>query len=463
MARGGQAKGFWKTKIAFDSKIRLFEAPPELVRAVQARLTIENPVFLENEKMGRWNGETPELLRFYKMEGGELILPRGFIRQLIGLCRKHDVSFQIEDHRRTLPEVDFAFQGNLKPYQAEAVEIMAAKDFGTLSAPTGSGKTVIALNLIARRRQPALIIVHTKELLNQWKARIETFLGIPSADIGVIGNGKRYVGEKISVALVQTLYKCADEISSRIGYLIVDECHRTPSRTFTEAVSAFDAKYMTGLSATPWRRDKLSRLILWYVGDVTHEIEREGLIKSGDVLEADVITRETDFYPESDPVDEYSQMLSELTQDDERNRLIADDIAKAAGNGAGICLVLSDRKEHCRELQGLLNDVHGVRAEVLTGDIGNVTRQDIVEKLNAGQIKVLIATGQLIGEGFDCRELQTLFLTTPIKFSGRVLQYLGRVLRPAPGKERAVVYDYVDKHVGVLVASAKSRQRVFGR
>ncbi len=103
------------------------------------------------------------------------------------------------------------------------------------------------------------------------------------------------------MALVQTLYKCTPHVSPYIGYLIVDECHRTPARTFTEAVSAFDCKYITGLSATPWRRDKLSKLIFWYVGDVVHEVKKEDLIETGDVLRAEVITRETGFRPDSDP------------------------------------------------------------------------------------------------------------------------------------------------------------------
>ena len=126
-----------------------------------------------------------------------------------------------------------------------------------------------------------------------------------------------------------------------------------------------------------------------------------------------------------------------------------------------MCLLLSDRKAHCDSLMAFLRG-HGIHAELLTGDINGKEREAIVDRLNNGLVKVLIATGQLIGEGFDCKGLSTLFLTTPIKFNGRVIQYLGRVLRPAPGKDKAKVYDYVDSKVGVLKASAKARQRVYG-
>jgi superfamily II DNA or RNA helicase len=154
-------------------------------------------------------------------------------------------------------------------------------------------------------------------------------------------------------------------------------------------------------------------------------------------------------------------MLSELTEDTERNAQIAGDVAREAGNGGGVCLVLTDRKAHCQALAGMLAGL-GVRAAVLTGDLKAREREQVVADLNAGRVKVLVATGQLIGEGFDCPELSTLFLATPIRFSGRVLQYLGRVLRPAPGKEKARVYDYVDARVGVLLNAARARTRAFG-
>lgn len=170
-----------------------------------------------------------------------------------------------------------ATTGRLRPFQDQAVKKMLARDFGTLSAPTGSGKTVMALAMIAQRRQTALIITHTKELLSQWVNRIGQCLGIPSDEVGRIGDGKRGPGARSTVALVQSLYKCSDEVAPKIGYL-VDEFHRTPSRTFTEAVTAFDCKFMTGLSATPWRRDHLSKLIFWHVGDVAHEVPKSELI-----------------------------------------------------------------------------------------------------------------------------------------------------------------------------------------
>jgi superfamily II DNA or RNA helicase len=449
-------------KIILANNLRLYDIPSEIRDQLMKTLTFPNPKWMENERMGRWNRGTPKMLKFYdKIRGGSLWIPRGYMRQLMLLCRRHQIAYEIEDRRRTLTPIDFHFGGRLKPFQQTAVNSMMSKDFGTLSAPTGSGKTVMALYLMARRRQPCLIVVHTRDLAFQWMERIEKFLGIPKDRVGFIGAGKMNMGETMTVALVQTLYKCAEEVSKEVGFLVVDECHRCPSRTFTEAVIEFDSRYMLGLSATPFRRDNLSRLIFWYLGDVHHRIDRNRLVRTGDVLAAEVIFRETEFKPYYDPVNEYSKMMSELTLDDERNRLIASDIAKEAEKNDGVCLVLSDRKKHCETLQSMLRFKYKISAGLLTGDLNAAERRQVLDRLDQGEIRVLIATGQLIGEGFDRGDLSPLFLVTPIKFSGRVLQYLGRVLRPAPGKKKARVYDYVDIHVDVLKAMARARQRTY--
>jgi len=429
--------------------------------SLKEQLTMVNPKWLENERMGRWNRGTPKVLRLYSKWKDSLWVPRGYMRRLLIQCRENQIEPQIEDQRRVLPEKDFTFSGTLKTFQTAAATKMLSKEFGTLSAPTGSGKTVMALYMIAARKQPTLIIVHTKELAFQWIEAIDQFLGIEESEVGLIGAGKRTTGEKITVALVQSLYRCADEVYEGVGHLVVDECHRAPSRTFTEAVTEFDSKYMLGLSATPWRRDNLSKLIFWHLGDVHWEVDKSQLVEDGHILRVEVVLRETDFNPYHDPVKHYSKMLLELTTDDDRNRLIASDVAKESAICRGVCLVLSDRKKHCETLRAMLKYKHNVQADLLTGDLATEERRQVLQRLNNGETKVLIATGQLVGEGFDCKALSTLFLSTPIRFSGRLIQYLGRVLRPDQDKQHARVFDYVDARVDVLKAAAKQRQRVY--
>jgi len=229
------------------------DLPAEVLEQVLGRLTFPNPNYLEAEKRRFYTGNIPPLIKGYEIAHGQVFVPRGSTRQLMMILRKAGISYQVNDQRRSLAKVDFTFTGELYDFQEQAVSAVMGRDFGVLAAPTGSGKTVMALDLIAIRRQPALVAVHTLELLEQWVERIGTFLGIPASEVGVIGNGKKRIGDKVTVALVQSLYKIAYDVAPQIGSLIADECHRCPSRTFTEAVSAFDCRYMLGLSATPWR------------------------------------------------------------------------------------------------------------------------------------------------------------------------------------------------------------------
>jgi len=448
-------------KIEITNHLLLTGAPSDLCREIKARLTFSNPAFIEAEKMGRWTGNLSERLYFYRADSDGLVIPRGFMSSLEYLAGQYDTPVKIIDCRRTLPNACFRFAGQLKPFQDEAVDAMMEADEGTLQAPTGSGKTVMALCLIALRQQPCLVVVHTKELLHQWVERIETFLEIPKAEIGIIGAGKKRVGDKITVGIVNSIYPIADELKQHIGHLVIDECHRTPSRTFTEAVSAFDCRYITGLSATPYRRDELSSLIFWYAGPLRHRINQNVLQESGDIVPAEVILRNTGYRPSVDMATEYARGLSELTADVARNHLIAADVAREAGNGGGVCIVLTDRREHCEALWLKIRRL-GIAAELLHGQHPAKDRKEVIDRLNAGEIPVLIATGQLVGEGFDCKGLSTLFMATPISFSGRVIQYLGRVLRPAPGKEKARVYDYIDRE-GVLRSAAIKRQAIYRR
>lgn len=450
------------TIFTVKNRLEIINPHPLIVEKAKNELEIINPKWSENEKMGRWNGKTSQKLKFYFFSTkGSLIIPRGLAREYIKFCRTNKIEYKILDKRIESENIDFIFNGELKSFQKRAVHDVFSKDFGILNAPTGSGKTVMALYLIYLRKQPALVIVHTKDLARQWIEQASYFLGINENEIGLIGAGKKKEGEKLTIGLVQSLVKYDGNLKDQIGHLIVDECHRTPSKTFTEVVSSFSSKYLLGLSATPYRRDNLSNLIFWYLGNLMHKIEKHNLQMRGHITEAEIILRPTDFTPFHDPVTEYSKMMTELTSDNERNRLIASDIAKEYNNSNGHIIVLSDRKKHCENLSQILKFRHKIDSLVFTGDLSEKKRIAALKEMISKKNNIIIATGQLIGEGFDLNSLSTLFLTTPVNFSGRLTQYLGRVLRTAPGKTKAVVYDYVDINVHVLKKSALSRAAVY--
>jgi superfamily II DNA or RNA helicase len=426
------------------------------LEALRNKLTIDNPKYHAAKKYGRWVGKNfQQKLFFYTLDESGILFPRGFAVQSVALCKTYmGLGPKIEDKRRRLPEVNFSFQGKLRPYQKEAVADILRKHFGVLVAGTGSGKTVMALEVIAQRRQPTLILVHSRELMYQWEERVRQFLGMQA---GLIGDSK-YDIQPLSIAIVNTARRKLDELIPCFGHLIVDECHRVPATLFTEVVKRFDSCFMLGLSATAYRReDGLTRLIYLYMGDRSHQVDPQKLAASGAVLKPEFIQRATGFKYVFRG--NYQTLMNSLTKNEARNLQIADDIYAEARDATGTILVVSDRVAHCKKLAELLIE-KGRPASLLTGKQPAQARSAIVESLHRGEVKILISTLQLVGEGFDATGLTTLFLTTPIKFTGRLRQVIGRILRPAAGKQPKVI-DYVDEQVGVLRNSARIRRQAY--
>jgi superfamily II DNA or RNA helicase len=195
------------------------------------------------------------------------------------------------------------------------------------------------------------------------------------------------------------------------------------------------------------------------MGDVTGQIEKADLLEQGNLCPACVRWVETSYSTALDVSEHYSKVLSELTQDLDRNLLIAETVTRH--NGTGISLILSDRRGHCETLADILRQRHGIEAAVLTGQTPAKEREQVVRDLQSANCHYLVATAQLIGEGFDAAEITTLALATPLKFSGRLIQYIGRALRPAPGKHEATIIDFVDHLEPVFAASARHRADVY--
>ncbi|HHD64726.1 MAG TPA: DEAD/DEAH box helicase [Desulfobulbaceae bacterium] len=446
-------------RLIVDKECALAGASQALSSGIRERLTIKNPKYDAAVRYGRWVGkQLKPKLYFFRESGDRLIFPRGFANQAVVLCRKYSgCSPAIIDNRRLLDPVEFSFSGKLRPYQQQAVTSVLGRSFGVLEAGTGSGKTVMALKILAERKQPTMIIVHSRELLHQWQERIEEFLGIEAGQAG----GGRFNIQPVTVGIVNTVRNRLAELTSLFGHLIVDECHRVPASLFTDVVSGFDAWFMLGLSATAFRReDGMTKVIYTYMGDRVHLVDSDELVKSGAIVRPEYICRETEFTYGFRG--EYSKLIKALAKNEARNDQIAGDIAVLLESGhPGTVLIVSDRVAHCRVLQEKLAAL-GHDAALLTGRVHPEERERIVARVRAGNISALISTLQLIGEGFDCPGLTTIVLATPIKFEGRLLQVVGRVMRPAKGKSAKVI-DYADVGVPVLRRSAEKRRELFDR
>jgi superfamily II DNA or RNA helicase len=430
--------------------------PAELRRVVRDRFTLPNPAYQEALRFDRDTRDLPERLLYYDVRpDGALVVPRGALELVYRDVRALGLAPRWTDETHVAAPVAFDEMVTLSPAQERAVDAALGRRMGLVCAPAGSGKTCMGLVAVARRQQPALWLTHTVELARQAVARATTVLGLAPDEIGFIGDGECRVGERLTIALVQTLARGIPPALLDVGHLVVDEAHHIAAEQMADVVSQFPARYVTGLTATPFRRDKLDQVIFWHLGPIVATIDKEDLADR--LLSPHIIKRDTGLRVAGDS---FTELVSALVGDVERNRLIVADVVTAVVAGRR-CLVLSERVGHVEQLTAMLQAA-GVVAAALHGQLPKRERTAVVDAMNAGDLAVAVATGSLVGEGFDVPRTDWLALATPLSFGGRVTQYIGRVSRTAPGKVDAIVVDYCDDH-RMLWATWRNRRIVYER
>jgi len=423
-----------------DGVIRLPSGiAPRALAILRRGLTFPNPEYMNRVRFSRWVGATPEeITLFEEASDGTFAVPRGaarLVREALGAVGE---SVAFDDRRAVLPTVVYRFAIELREYQERAVAALARAVQGTAIVPCGGGKTVIGAGLIARLGQPALVIVHTCDLLDQWREAIGCLLGI---EAGVVAAGRVDPGD-VTIATVQTLAAMSTgdlvDLGRRSGTVIVDEAHHVPALTFRSILPAFPAKFRFGLTATPERADGLTPLLELAIGAVAFRIGHGELVAAGHLVVPRIEPVETGC---SVAAETYGVLMACVVHDAQRNDYVADLVAREAEAGRTV-LVLSGRIIHCRILVELLRR-RDISAEALTGAVERTRRAAILERFRAGTLRVVCATS-LADEGLDVARLDRLILATPARAEGRTIQRLGRLMRPHPGKEAPVLYDLVD-------------------
>jgi len=437
--------------------MKRFQLNKKLIAFLRDNLNFINSDYLVKKNMGKSTFNIEKYFRLIEETTEGVIIPRGFVANVVNFCKQESISFKVIDNRKKLDSVEFDSEIELLPQQEIALEKIADKDFGVIVSPPGSGKTIIGLEIIAQKRQPALIIVHRQQLFDQWMERIQSFLKIPKHEIGQIGNQKFKVGKEITVAMIQSLTR-SDEISkiaNSFGTIIVDECHHIPAKSFREAIVNFNSFYLYGLTATPKRKNNDEKLIYVYIGNILYNAEQLVQIQQNKT-KAEINIRETALYAPFDyKIDKYETISRILIHDTQRNSLIIDDLEKNVGRFKTV-LVLTERKAHVDILNLYLKD----KFETITihGDDSEKSRKSKLEQLKQGHYKIVISTGQYFGEGVDVDNLECLFIVYPFAFEGKLVQYIGRIQRS--GKP-PVIFDYRDTKIDYFDKMFKQRNRYY--
>jgi len=406
-----------------------------------------NTEYFVKTKAGKNTFETERYFKFVEETENEVIVPRGFIGKLIRFCQEKNIEYSFNDIRKKLNPVEFQFNAQLREHQRSAIETVAKKDFGVIVAPPGSGKTIVGLKIISDRRQPALIIVHRKQLVEQWIERIETFLGIPKYEIGRIGQGKSKVGKKITIATIQSLSKEldkpeSDSFTNSFGTIIVDECHHIPAKTYRDTIAKLPSYYLYGLTATPFRKYNDGKIIFSHLGDIIVEIKPTEI---SSYKQAKIIIQNTELdIPFNSKTDQFETLSKVLIHDSTRNKLILEDIFAELKLGKKV-VIITERKEHIDTLNQYLKQSY--ETLTLSGDDSESSRNLKWKILKEGNYQVLITTGQYFGEGSDLQNANSLFLVYPFAFEGKLIQYIGRVQR---SEVTPTIYDYRDNKIDYL-------------
>jgi len=439
-------------------EIPLAGLPADLRDRLRRTAAFANPEYFERERARLSTHKTPRVIACHQQTDDVLLLPRGCLSAARDELEHAGVTVVIEDARACGSPIDAAFNGTLSADQRTAVDALAASDTGVLVAPPGSGKTVMATALIARRRCSTLVLVHRRPLLEQWVKRLARFLDLDPSQIGSPTTEPGSSG--VDVAMVQTLIRREDTLVllGRYGHVVVDECHHVPAVSVERLLREISARHVTGLTATPLRRDGHHPIISMQCGPVRHTLTSTHAAETA--VRRVIVERRTRFDPAALPTDPAIQeILSAIASDPERTKRIADDVVAELAEGR-YPLVLTERRAQLDALAKLLEPCVA-RLVVLHGGMGVRARRHADELLAGGEQRVVLATGRYIGEGFDDPRLDTLVLAMPIAWKGTMTQYAGRLHRHHDAKHEIRILDYVDHEIPVLRRMFAKRQRAY--
>jgi len=455
---------------------------PRLQNQIRRLAAFSNPVFFRNRAIGLSNYSNGRFIYLGEDDSGFIGIPRGLYETLADKCRGAGIPFTVEDRRADGKQINVTFTGVLRDNQREAAETMMKADCGILNAATAFGKTVVCCGLISELKTSTLILLESSSLISQWEKAISNFLNLDeslpeyttksgriktrSSFVGIIQGPKDSSTGIIDIAMVGSLCK-KGEFHPRLkeyGLVLVDECHHSASETMREVLREIHAKHLYGVTATPFRSDGLEKINEMLLGPVRYRYTaRKRAEEMG--INCFVLPRFTRVvFPGGDGEKNIGKAYECLRNSEVRNEQIVSDIRDCIALGR-TPVVLTKYVKHAKLLadstRGLADHVFLLTSEQSSDERENLCEE--MEQVAPSESLILVATGQLIGEGFDYPRLDTLIMAMPVAWKGIVEQYAGRLNRDYPGKEDVVIYDYVDTHIPVFDRMYLKRLKAYKR
>lgn len=395
----------------------------------------QNPEFYKSQAMRLSTYDKPRVIACAEDHPQHIGLPRGCLDDVRHTLAELGIQVAVRDERCDGSPLEVTFHGELRPEQRTAIDALMRHETGVLAATTAFGKTVIAAWMIAERRVSTIVLVHRRQLLDQWIERLSAFLGIPTKSVGRIGGGRSRPTGLLDVAIIQSLVRkgVVDDRVAQYGHVVIDECHHLSAHSFEQVARQAKARFVLGLSATVARKDGHHPIIFMQCGPVRHRVSARAQAAFRP-FEHFVLVQPTAYQATKDPGPdkraEFQVLYQQLVADGQRTARICDDVVEAVESGRSP-LVLTERNDHlemlAQQLEGRVRHV-----VVLRAGVGKKQRQAVVDRLAAiprDEARVLVATGKHVGEGFDDPRLDTLFLTLPVSWRGTIAQYSGRLHR----------------------------------
>ena len=483
----------WETPVPQKIAHKDFPANPVLIRSNMLYIPLQgfsakvvnhlkriasfkNPEFYARQGMRLSTYNIPRIISCADMEEDYIALPRGCEDAVVAILEGNQVDYRMEDKTNHGENIAVAFKGQLREEQRAAIASLTAHDNGILNATTAFGKTVTAIGLIAERKVNTLILVHTKTLLDQWKSRLEEFLQIDFTEdalpkkrgrkkafspFGTLDSKGNSLHGKIDIALMQSCLEDSDvkPFVRNYGMLIVDECHHVSAVNFERILKYANARYVYGLTATSIRKDGHQPIIFMQCGPIRYSADAKTQMASQTFARL-LIPRFTSYRELTDEKSTYARMVQNMSEDENRNSLIIDDVCEILKEGRSP-IILTNLTAHVETLANALTP-HCKHVITLVGsESAKEKRQkmEYLQNLPSSEPLVIVATGKYVGEGFDYPRLDTLFLALPVSWKGIIAQYAGRLHREYPGKKEVRVYDYIDIRIPMCDLMYKRRLR----